>query len=325
MLPALAFNETKQDHYVDQVSIFKAHDEIFPRYFDLHSSGDTSELAFKSSNIEINGLRLSAIARTPMSLRRSAEFGNDLWIPVQGHGVIETASENFRCDSGQTAFLGSTGERRLHASTLSAVCIHLDQNRLNATHATMAGLETALVIATHARILPLEIKGVSFQTLFRQIFKKIDALCGNPQALEQLMIDDSIYRLCVGLLQPKVLWNPRLSRSDRSPPRQEITRLCEFLRANLTQPISLTQMEQMSGLSSRVLQYTFKKQFGLRPKEWHRRQRLHGARAALMRMDGSLKISSLAFDFGFPSASDFSHRYRQEFGELPSETLQRTA
>ena len=84
-------------------------------------------------------------------------------------------------------------------------------------------------------------------------------------------------------------------------------------------------MEQMSGLSSRVLQYSFKKHFGLRPKEWHRRERLHGARAALMRMDAGLKISSLAFDFGFPSASDFSHRYRQQFGELPSETMQRKA
>ena len=325
MLPALAFNETRSDHHVDQDSIFKAHDETFPRCFDLHSLAGKNEIAFKSSNIDINGVRLSAIAKTPISLERSAEFGNDLWIPISGYGVIETAAENFRYDGAHSAFLGSTGERRLHASTLSAVCIQLDHNRLNATHAAMAGLKTAVALATHARVLPLEIKGVSFRTLFQQIFENIDALGGNPQALEQLTMDDSIYRLSVGLLQPEILWNPRLSRSDRSPPRQEITRLCEFLRANLTQPISLTQMEQMSGLSSRVLQYSFKKHFGLRPKEWHRRERLHGARAALMRMDAGLKISSLAFDFGFPSASDFSHRYRQQFGELPSETMQRKA
>ena len=323
MLPALAFNETRSDHHVDQDSIFKAHDETFPRCFDLHSLAGKNEIAFKSSNIDINGVRLSAIAKTPISLKRSAEFGNDLWIPIDGYGVIETRTENFRCDSAHSAFLGSTGDRRLHASTLSAVCIQLDHDRLKATHAAMAGLESGVALATHARILPLETKGISFQTLFKQIFENIDVLGDNPQALEQLTIDDSIYRLCVGLLQPDIFSNPKSTRSERLPPRLEITRLCEFLRANLTQPVSLTQMERTSGLSTRVLQYTFKKHFGLRPKEWHRKQRLHGARTALMQVDGGLKISSLAFDFGFPSASDFSHRYRQEFGELPSETLRK--
>ena len=325
MLPALAFNETRPDHYVDQVSIFKALDETFPRCFDFLSLVGKSELGFKSSNLEINGLRLSAIANTPLSMKRNAECGNDLWIPLQGYTVIETQGGKFRHDSGHSAFLGSTGDRCFRTSTQSAVCIHLDQDRLNATHAAMVGLGGTAAIATSARTLPLEINRISFQTLFRKIFEEIDALDGNPQALAQLTVDDSIYRLCVGLIQPEIFSNPGACRSQRAPPREEITRLCEFLRAHLTQPVSLTQMEQLSGLSSRVLQYSFKKHFGLRPKEWHRKQRLHGARAALCQSGGTVKISSLAFDFGFPSASDFSHRYRQEFGELPSETMQRKA
>ena len=323
MLPALAFNETRPDHYADQVSIFKAYDETFPRCFDLHSLLGTNELAFKCSNLEINGLRLSAVANTPLSMKRNAECDHELWIPIQGHTIIETRTEKFRYDSGESAFLGSTGDRCFHTSTRSAVCIHLDQDRLNATHAAMAGLETAVAIPTCARTLPLEIKGISFQTLFKQMFEQIDAFGGNPQTLAQLTVDDSIYRLCVGLIQPEIFSNPGASRSERAPPREEIARLCEFLRANLSQPISLTQMEQLSGLSSRVLQYSFKKYFGLRPKEWHRKQRLHGARAALCRSEDGLKISSLAFDFGFPSASDFSQRYRLEFGELPSETMRK--
>ncbi len=325
MLPALAFNETRPDHSVDQVSIFKAHDETFPRCFDLHSLLGANELAFKSSNLEINGLRLSAVANTPLRMKRNAECGNDLWIPIHGHTIIETQTGRFRYGSGESAFLGSTGDRCFHTSTRSAVCIHLDQDRLNATHAAMAGLETAAAIPTCARTLPLEINRISFQTLFKQIFEQIDALGGNPQALAQLTVDDSIYRLCVGLIQPEIFSHPGACRSERAPPREEIARLCEFLRANLTQPVSLTQMEQLSGLSSRVLQYSFKREFGLRPKEWHRKQRLHGARAALCRSDRGLKISSLAFDFGFPSASDFSHRYRLEFGELPSQTMQKRA
>ena len=323
MLPALAFNETRPDHYADQVSIFKTLDETFPRCFDLLSLVGKSDLAFKSSNLEINGLRLSAVANTALSMKRNVECGHELWIPIHGHSIIETKAGRFRSGGGESAFHGSTGDRCFHTSTLSAVCIHLDQKRLNATHAAMVGLESAAAIPTCARTLPLEINRISFQTLFRKIFEEIDALDGNPQALAQLTVDDSIYRLCVGLLQPEIFSNPGASRSARTPPREEIARLCEFLRANLTQPISLTQMEQLSGLSARVLQYSFKSHFGLRPKEWHRKQRLHGARATLRRSDGSPKIGSLAFDFGFPSASDFSHRYRLEFGELPSETIRR--
>ena len=321
MLPALAFNETRSDRYVDQVSIFKALDDTFPRCFDFLSLVGKSELAFKSSNLEINGLRLSAIANTPLSIKRNALYGNDLWIPIHGYTVIETQGNKFRLDSGHSAFLGSTGDRCFRTSTQSAVCIHLNQDRLNATHAAMVGPGRAGAITTCARTLPLEINRISFQTLFTKIFEEIDALDGNPQALAQLTVDDSLYRLCVGLIQPEIFANRGAGRSERAPAREEIALLCEFLRANLTQPISLTRMEQLSGLSSRVLQYSFKKQFGLRPKEWHRKQRLHGARAMLCRFEGNLKISSLAFDFGFPSASDFSHRYRLEFGELPSETI----
>jgi len=325
MLPALAFNETRPDHHVDQDSIFKAHNNAFPKCFDLHASAVRGGLAYKSSVLEVNGLRLSAVANTPLSMKRNTEFGNDLWIPLEGYSIVETQSQRFRYDGGQSAFLGSTGDRCFQTSALSSVCFQLDPDRLNATHAAMAGLETAVAIPTFARTLPLEINRISFRTLFRNIFEEIDAVDGNSQALDQLMIDDLIYRLCVGLLQPEIFSNPRASRSERKPARCEIARLCEFLRANLTQSISLTQMEQASGLSSRVLQYAFKKHFGLRPKEWHRKQRLHGARLALRRSDGYLKISSLAFDFGFPSASDFAQRYRLEFGESPSETVRKKA
>ncbi len=325
MLPALAFNNTRPDHYVGHDPIFKAMDETFPKCFDFDSLAGRQALAFKSSELKINGLRLNAVANTPICMKRDVHVGNDLWIPLNGCNSIETEGKTFHYDSGRSAFLGSTGERCFRTSIISAVCIHLDPDRLNATHAAMVGLETPIAVPAFARTLPLDVHRISFRTLFKNVFEEIDALDGNPQALKRLTTDDTIYRLCVGLLQPEIFANPAPSGSTRSPPRAEILRLCEFLTANLRQPISLTQMEQCSGLSSRVLQYSFRKHFGLRPKEWHRKQRLHGARAALMGADGGLKISALAFDFGFPSASDFSYRYRLEFGESPSQTMLRNS
>ena len=63
--------------------------------------------------------------------------------------------------------------------------------------------------------------------------------------------------------------------------RVELAQWCDFLAAHLTQPLTLTQMEQRSGLSARILQYSFHGAYGMGPKEWLRKQRLHAARAIL--------------------------------------------
>ena len=79
----------------------------------------------------------------------------------------------------------------------------------------------------------------------------------------------------------------------------------------------------MSGLSARVLQRSFQKAFGLRPKQWVRKQRLHAARSLLFTSHEPLTITSLAYDFCFASPSEFASHYLLEFGELPSQTLRR--
>ena len=106
--------------------------------------------------------------------------------------------------------------------------------------------------------------------------------------------------------------------------RVEVAQLCEFFRANLKAPISLTEMGRRSGLSARVLQYSFQKAFGLRPKEWLRKQRLHAARAILLKPMQIISITARAYEFCFASPSDFAHRYKLEFGETPSDTIKRT-
>ena len=141
--------------------------------------------------------------------------------------------------------------------------------------------------------------------------------------LEKLAADDVFYRLLAGLLMPETLLAN--DNTDRALGRsqKQISALCEFLQANLTKPIALTQMEQISGLSARSLQYAFQKSYGMRPKGWVRKQRLHAARAVLLKPDHAVKLTALAYEFCFPSPSVFSHAYQMEFGELPSETLNR--
>jgi len=77
--------------------------------------------------------------------------------------------------------------------------------------------------------------------------------------------------------------------------------------------------------SERALEYAFKNVMGLTPVAYLTRLRLHRVRRALLAAThGSATVSALALDWGFWHFGDFSRAYKNCFGELPSETLQRT-
>jgi len=173
------------------------------------------------------------------------------------------------------------------------------------------------------RPLPLQMGGVDFSALFQNLFQTIDLLGTNEAWLSRLNIDDSVYRLCACLLKPEGFLDDATYHQEHLNLRPELTKLCEFLSAHLSAPVSLTQMERMSGLSARVLQRSFQKAFGLRPKQWMRQQRLHAGRRALLNPHEPTTITSVAYDFCFASPSDFARHYLVEFGEPPSQTLMR--
>jgi transcriptional regulator GlxA family with amidase domain len=86
----------------------------------------------------------------------------------------------------------------------------------------------------------------------------------------------------------------------------------------------MTELEQVSGLSERGLQYAFRRRFNCTPMAWVRQQRLAMAQALLRDPHGPVTVAAIALQTGFASASLFARHYRQHFGELPSETRLRT-
>jgi AraC family transcriptional regulator, ethanolamine operon transcriptional activator len=72
------------------------------------------------------------------------------------------------------------------------------------------------------------------------------------------------------------------------------------------------------------LQNAFKEVMGLTPLAYLARVRLHRVREALLEgTQGSTTVSVEALKWGFWHFGEFSRAYKNCFGELPSETLQR--
>ncbi len=91
----------------------------------------------------------------------------------------------------------------------------------------------------------------------------------------------------------------------------------DVMERNLEEPLTIPDVANGIGLSTRQLERLFLRHLGRSPSRYYRELRLHHAR--LMLLQGSTSILSIALSAGFVSASHFSHRYRELFGRPPRE------
>jgi AraC family ethanolamine operon transcriptional activator len=111
-----------------------------------------------------------------------------------------------------------------------------------------------------------------------------------------------------------------------APRRRRIARRAEeYLRAHITEPVSLLELCEATGASERTLHLAFLESFGMPPKRLLKILRLNRARQALQRPAPSTTVTVAAMEWGFFHLGRFSVDYREMFGESPVETLRRHA
>jgi AraC-like DNA-binding protein len=116
------------------------------------------------------------------------------------------------------------------------------------------------------------------------------------------------------------------SRSDRSRQAQNrIVKIAEdYALSRAHDPLYVSDLCRVAGVSERTLQYAFKQVMGLTPTTYLTRVRLHRVRQALLAAPrGSTTISAEALKWGFWHFGEFSRAYKGCFGELPSDTVRR--
>mgnify|MGYP006277030047 CR=1 FL=1 len=321
-IPALAFNEVNASSFTDPQRVSESHTSAYLGVHNIRNSNQETDFRFKSAHLEVKDLIISAYSSTGVSYEREIIPGLELILPLNAKGFVESGGDVFYFHHRHQVFFHGYRQKK-QTMKGSAVNINFSEEKLNSTRAALFGRIEKESVPFHTQSPLLAIGDISFSKLFESLFLQIDAIDANPKIFQKLNLDDSFYRLCAGLLSPDLFLADAAQDESPSYTRPEITKLCEFLSAHLTEPISLTQMEQISGLSARVLQRSFQKAFGLRPKQWLRRERLHAARGDLLNPHEATTITSLAYDFCFASPSQFARHYHAEFGELPSQTLMR--
>jgi len=93
---------------------------------------------------------------------------------------------------------------------------------------------------------------------------------------------------------------------------------------NPEEPLTVTDMARVAGVSIRSLQDGFKKYVGMSPTDYLRDVRLNRVREDLLSERAlQTSIADIAFSWGFTHLGRFAKSYQERFGELPSETARR--
>lgn len=174
-------------------------------------------------------------------------------------------------------------------------------------------------------IQPEEQDGRRIATTIRALFE-LGAYPNPPQTIKALgraMEEQLQYDLACALHNGR--------RQDRSwearrvaQRRSLMVRAEEYLRANISETFSLSELADAVGTSGRTLENRFLETYGVTPMSWFRSMKLNAVRNELQQLKGSgERISDIAMRRGFLHLGRFSEEYRRLFGECPRDTVAR--
>jgi AraC family ethanolamine operon transcriptional activator len=183
--------------------------------------------------------------------------------------------------------------------------------------------EAAVADAARQRhILPCD------PTASRHIRACVEAVHGTFQRNEHLLDDHRLVDAAVsGLLDSvgTLLIGAHPEGGPSTPRKRYLAcRRALHLADELANPISVPELAKAVGVSRRVLERGFQETVGVSPQRylrWSRMNRLH--RELRAAHSPGATVTRLAQCWGFTELGRMAGEYRQLFGELPSETLDR--
>ena len=158
-----------------------------------------------------------------------------------------------------------------------------------------------------------------FQTL-------IDAVAKDPGiefSPAALVVEAELQSLLVPLLECSADPDPKQGRP--LIPRQEIIRRSRRVLEQFgNEPINVSQLSALGGVTERTLRRVYEEYYGIGPRHYLHLRQLHKVHRDLLDSDpDNTKVSDILTRWGVWELGRFSGRYKLQFGELPSETLHR--
>lgn len=240
------------------------------------------------------------------------------------HGQGQPAIENNRLVTADYVFgFDPNREANLVFPGNATHCaVHIRQDIFEACAETMERLDlTTQFLASNHLYIPESLPAVSayLDQLYDLLQQQSPLLC--TVNFQQLILRDFLPLLITAF----PLQQEPLKSSTKVFRRSHLVQQANaYMQAHIDQPLTLMDLAQALGTSSRALSYGFQEIFGMSPMSYLKTLRLQSVYRALKVAHPSHQtVTEIAVQFGFYHLGYFAHDYHQMFGELPSATLKR--
>jgi AraC-like DNA-binding protein len=269
-----------------------------------------------------------AMSTTGIRLETDSELQPEdlLAVILPGHGSVRSSLWGAAVATAGSSMGSVTTQRgrRVFEGFANATLTTVNTHTLKDTWLAMTGPEMAETTPfpelSQLDCLPSSYGQVDFIKAFASVYRLIDSFGGQQEALRKLHLDDTVNRTVAAALTPELFWGEEVALDmGLDIKRRSIDAICDRTREDPSSPLSLTQMEKISGFGKRTLQTAFRERFGMSPIKWQINERLNFARD-MLREQPHLRIAEVARQTGFATPSAFSQAFRDTFGTSPSKS-----
>ncbi len=247
-------------------------------------------------------------------------------LPVQGHLTKRTQAEDLLICSGKNAAsIARPGQRTTYIVPLGTGIILLVPIRNLIERAEFltdtsfnAGFLGEIKGAMDLKDPVCGILARSMKVAISELFSINSLGFGN---LAQSGYEELLLNLTVASVFPAVA--KLVARPQADCGSDVVRKARDYIVEHSSEPIEIARIAASLGVSIRTLQVTFQRQYGFSPRDFVMECRLDNARNLLLNRATNTTVTTIAIDCGFSDLSHFSSKYRDKFGELPSETRRR--
>lgn len=292
------------------------------RLHDLGHSRSQGGLAVDIAYVGLPSASLMAVSATPHRAVTERQGRVCLCFAVAGGGTLSADGVTLAYHRGTGVLVPTSPVAWEIQAADSNFEVSLDRQRLIDTARAMLGLEGDDPIPgldlDRLRPVPTRVGVVDGLATLRTLAIQAETYRSVPRVLAVSGVDDQCHRIAAFLLMPEAFQLLQVTPASLRVKHSALDRVCDWIRANLHLPLTLTDIERHSGVTGRMLQISFQKRYGTSPMAWLREQRLQAAKTMLDRSHDTgeqAALAAIASACGFGSVKTLRRCYQARFGE----------
>lgn len=289
---------------------------------DLAAVHPRGAVRHRSNVVVLGNTQLFVSAHDPIRKRIGEQVCPTLVLPFQGDLKVKVGGQSLRALAGRRALLLSGAPVSGQSGLFSNIRLNLNPRRLEQVARSMVGGQRVDLQLHADRELDLRLPGLMEDIpALSRLLVEIGRVVERPELVPMLGLDDLFDRWVAALLAPAAMREHLAKPREQAAGCATLETVCSHVLSNLERPIRLSDLENISGLSRRALQYAFRRHLDCTPLQWVMQQRLAQASKRLADPQLDTSVTAVAQSLGFSHLGEFSRRFAERYGRRPSEVL----